>query len=220
MAQFEPNKAINKVCDAASLPDEVRTVIIAEDEHLLARSLCEELEGLGYEVLGMASNGKKVIELARENRPDIALLDLRMPEMSGLEAAKVLYEGMGIPVMIISAYSDREYVEAASDIGVIGYLLKPVGADSLRVSLSVAWRRYLEKCQVKDECKQLEKKLAERKVIERAKGLIMQSLGLSESEAMRRLQKQSRDTRRPMVVLAQAVIDAQELMEGAMAPKD
>ncbi|QDU34449.1 putative transcriptional regulatory protein pdtaR [Poriferisphaera corsica] len=216
MANFESDKATSR---GAALP-EVRTVIIAEDEHLLARSLCEELTGLGYEVLGMASNGRKVIDLAREKRPDIALLDLRMPEMTGLEAAKVLYEEMGIPVMIVSAYSDREYVEAAGDLGVIGYLLKPVSADTLRVSMTVAWQRYLEKRKAELECALLEKRLADRKLIERAKGLIMQNLGLSESEAMRRLQKQSRDTRRPMAELAQAVIDAQELMEGVATPRE
>ncbi|WP_432797347.1 ANTAR domain-containing response regulator [Poriferisphaera sp. WC338] len=220
MTQYQADVAKQgKPCSSGAV-DGLRNVLIAEDEHLLARNLSEELEGLGYNVLGLASNGKKAIEMAEEQRPDMVLLDLRMPEMSGLEAASILYQKMGIPVLIISAYSDKSYVDEANHIGVFGYLLKPVGTDALRVAMSVAWRRFNDQQKLADEVVLLEKKLTERKVIERAKGLIMMNLNLSESEAMRRLQKQSRDTRKPMVELAQAVIDAQELMEGVSKPAD
>ncbi|MEM0913008.1 MAG: response regulator [Planctomycetota bacterium] len=189
-----------------------RKVLVAEDEALLARSLKTDLDALGMTVLGPASDGRKAIELAKADRPDLALVDLRMPEMDGLQASAVLGGEMGIPIIVISGYSDSEYVETASKNGVYAYLLKPVSVESLRVTIQVAWRRYLDQHGLRGEIDTLNRRLEERKVIERAKGLIMEQLGLSESDAMRRLQKQARDARRPMVELAQSVIDAQDLM--------
>lgn len=195
-------------------PANAQTILVAEDEHLLARNMQAELEDIGYTVVGPAPNGRKAVELAREHRPDLALLDMRMPEMDGLEAGKIIYEELHIPIVVVSAYSDREFVDSASQIGVFGYLLKPVSLDTLRVSISVAWKRFVEKQELANEVGQLEKKLEERKVIERAKGLIMEQLRLSEADAMRRLQKQARDSRRPMVDLARSVIEAHDLLEG------
>lgn len=190
-----------------------RSVLVAEDEALLARSLRADLDALGMTVIGPASDGRKAIELAREERPDIALLDLRMPEVDGLQASKVLGGEMGIPTVVISGYSDSEYVETASQNGVYAYLLKPVSIESLRVTMRVAWRRYVDQVGLRGEVDSLNRRLEERKIIERAKGLIMERLGLSESDAMRRLQKQARDARRPMVELAKSVIEAQELLD-------
>ncbi len=203
---------LNATIVSAQLPNQPKRIMIAEDEHLLAQNLCNELTGLGYEVIGPASNGLRAVELAARQRPDLALMDIRMPEMDGLEASRALYLQMKVPVVILSAYSDSQYVDSAADIGVFGYLLKPVNLDDLRVTLPVAWSRYLEQTRLRGEVKELENKLESRKLIERAKGLIMKHLNLGEEEAMRRLQKQARDQRRPMVELAKAILDAQGLL--------
>src|SRR5690606_28944531 len=123
----------------------------AEDEHLLARSLANDLTELGYTVVGPASNGRKSIELARENRPDMALMDIRMPEMDGLSAAQTLFSELGVPVVILSAYSDPPYLKAGSRLGVFGYLIKPASIEELRVSLTIAWARYLEQRRLSEE---------------------------------------------------------------------
>jgi len=192
------------------------TVLIAEDEALLARSLKADLDTLGMNVVGPANNGRLAVELARTHKPDMALLDLRMPEMDGLEAARVLQEELHLPIVIISAYSDREYVDSASDGGVFAYMLKPISLESLRVTIQVAWRRHLDQAALNHEVTDLNRRLEERKIVERAKGLIMERLGMSESDAMRRLQKQARDSRRPMVDLAKSVIEAQELLDNGI----
>lgn len=196
--------------DKTDLPG---SVLVAEDELLLAQSIESDLNELGCQVIGPASNGRKAVELARENRPELALLDMRMPEMDGLAAADELWKKMQIPVVILSAYSDREYVERATGLGVFGYLLKPVSLDDLRVTLAVAWSRYRAHSDLAKDVSELEQRLEDRKIIERAKGILMQNLSLSEPEAMRRLQKQARDSRRPMVELAKSLLDAQGLLD-------
>lgn len=200
---------LNTSSPTVSMP---RSVLVAEDEALLARSLRADLDALGMTVIGPVSDGRKAIELAREERPDLALIDLRMPELDGLETAKILGGEMRVPIVVISGYSDGEYVESASQNGVYAYLLKPVSVESLRVTIRVAWRRYVDQLELRGEIETLTRRLEERKTIERAKGLIMERLGLSESEAMRKLQKQARDARRPMADLAKSVIEAQELL--------
>jgi len=198
--------------DDTELPS-VSTILVAEDEHLVAETLRADLELLGYEVLGPVSNGQAAIDLARDSKPDMALLDIRMPEVDGITAAGQLFGEMGIPVVILSAYSEQRDLEHLQEAGVFGYLLKPVSSDGLRVTLNVAWSRYLEAKRLAGEVKALEDKLESRKIIERAKGIIQETLGVNEGEAMRRLQRQSRDTRRPMVEIAKALLDTHGLLE-------
>lgn len=202
-----------------SIPDHPRTVLVAEDEHLLAVSLAHNLQSLGYEVIGPAANGQQAVELARAHTPHLALLDIRMPEMNGLEAASILFCQMGIPVVIISAFSDPEYLEAGARIGVFGYLLKPVTVDELRVTVTVAWSRFVQHTRLRSEVQDLKTSLENRKIIERAKGLLMTRLGLGEEAAMKRLQKQARDSRRKLVDLARAILETKELFEGEAAPE-
>lgn len=192
--------------------DQPKRILVAEDEHLLARGLANELQTLGYEVIGPAPNGRRAVEMASVDKPDLALLDIRMPEMDGLQTAKALYENFGVPIIIVSAYSDSQYIGEAVELGVFGYLLKPVNLDDLRASIPVAWSRFREKQNLTQSVTSLESKLESRKIIEKAKGLMMKHLGLDEEEAMRRLQKQARDSRRPMVELARAIIDTQDLL--------
>jgi len=197
------------ICDLPS----ASAILVAEDEHLVAETLRAELEKLGYQVMGPVPNGQAAIEHARESRPNMALLDIRMPGVDGIEAARHLYEEFDVPVVILSAYSEQRDLEQLQAAGVFGYLLKPVSSDCLRVTLNVAWSRYLEVKKLSGKVKNLEDKLENRKIIERAKGILQQSLGVTEAEAMRRLQRQSRDARRPMVELAKALVDSQELLD-------
>lgn len=189
-----------------------RRVLIAEDEHLVAVNLSEHLRSLGVEVIGPASNGQIALELAKKNPPDLALLDIRMPIVDGLAAAGVLFDQMKVPVIMISAFSDPGYVETCAKIGVFGYLLKPVTLDELRVTLAVAWSRYNHQKELRDEVQALKDSLEARKIVERAKGLLMEKLGLSEDQAMKRLQKRARDSRRKLVDLARAVLETSELL--------
>ena len=178
---------IRKKPGVAQAEDRPVKVLVAEDELLLAQSLEADLQELSCEVIGPAPNGRRAIEMAKDTRPDIALLDMRMPEMDGLAAAEVLWKEMHIPIVVLSAYSDREYVERATDLGVFGYLLKPVSLDDLRVTLSVAWARYRAQTGLTDNVAELKQRLEDRKVVERAKGILMENLSISEPEAMRRL---------------------------------
>ena len=187
-------------------------VLVADDELLLAQSIEADLRDLGIGVIGPAPDGAKAVSLARDHKPDLALMDLRMPQMDGLAASRVLYEELGIPVVILSAYSDTADVEESQDIGVFGYLLKPVNADTLRVTLEVAWSKYQAEQRLTEEVDGLNRKLEERKLVERAKGIIMEQRGITEPAAMKLLQKQARDHRKPMVELARSVIESHALL--------
>ena len=188
------------------------SILVAEDEHLLARDLTHQLTELGHRVVGPASNGQAAVELARKHQPDLAMLDIRMPQMDGIEAGRTIYLELGIPVLVLSAYSDQVYVDACKELGVFGYLLKPTEPEELRITVQVAWSRFCEQKGLSNKVQMLERKLEERKLIERAKGLLMTKLQLSEPEAMKRLQKQARDTRRPMVELARSILDTEQMM--------
>lgn len=206
--------------DGAAPPAVPQRILIAEDELLLARSLVSDLSELGFSVIGPAPNGKQAIDLARVQRPDIALMDVRMPQMDGLTAAEILFHELNIPVIILSAYSDPAYVQAGTRVGVFGYLLKPASHDDLRVTLAVAWNRFLSHHRMTGEVSDLRLRLEHRKIVERAKGLLMQHTGLSEEEAMRTLQRKARDARRPMVDLAKSIIDAHMVMDTKPAKPD
>lgn len=194
---------------AAQLPE---TVLIAEDEHLLARSLASDLEELGCKVIGPAPNGHAALELARVHRPDLALLDIRMPLQDGLAAAAEMYAQLQVPVVIISAYSDPPYIEASVRTGVFAYLLKPVTIDHLRTNLALAWGLYREHRQLLQESEEWKRQLAERKLIERGKGILMSRLALSEDQAMKALQRLARDSRRRMAEVAEEMIRSPEAL--------
>ena len=166
---------------------------------------------MGYDVLGPVPDGQAALDLARQDRPDLALLDIEMTGMNGLDAAKQLFDELAVPTVIVTAHSDDERAARATEIGVFGYVVKPTSAEALHAAIRVAWSRFIEQRELVDKVAQLERKLEERKLIERAKGVLMQRLGLSEPEAMRRLQKQARDARRPMAELAKALLDTEDL---------
>ena len=193
------------------LPTRPSRILIADDEHLVAAGLVTHLEELGYQVVGPATDGDIAIEICREQRPDLALLDLRMPRTDGLAAADVIFKQMAIPVVILSAYSDPEFVQDANRAGVFGYLLKPVTLDQLRVGISVAWARFLDYVEQHGEIRTLKERLEARKIIEQAKWIIVKRKDIPEPEAMKLLQKQARNNRRTLVDVARAILENEEL---------
>jgi response regulator NasT len=193
------------------LPPHPERILIADDEHLVASGLAVNLRELGYEVLGPASDGEEAIELCRKSKPDMALLDIRMPRKDGLAAAEVIFKHMGVPVMILSAYSDPDYVTDGNRVGVFGYLLKPVTQDQMRVGLSVAWGRFLDFASQNGEINSLKERLEHRKLIEQAKWVIVKRKGVDEPEAMKLLQRQARNNRRTLVDVARSVLENSEI---------
>ena len=186
-------------------------VLIAEDEHLIATYLASNIADLGYEVIGPANNGETAVKLCKEHSPDLALLDIQMPKLDGIEAASLLFQENKTPTVILSAYADPEYVEAGNKIGIFGYLLKPVSR-SAQVGIEVAWaKRYLD-WSAKHEQEELQERLVQRKLIEQAKWIIVKRKQVDEPEAMRMLQKQARNNRKPLINVAQAIVDSEDLL--------
>lgn len=190
------------------LPDRV---LVADDEHVIATDLADSLGQLGIEVVAVVSDGEQAIEGVKAHKPDMALLDIRMPKLDGLAATGVISREMGCPVVILSAYSAPEQAAAAAKAGAYGYLIKPIGVDELRVSLTVAWSRYNEHQQTRLGLQEMEQKMEDRKVIEIAKGKLMKWQDLEEPEALSRLRKMARDARRPLADMARAVLETESL---------
>jgi response regulator NasT len=194
-------------------PEQPRKILVADDEHLVATGMAASLSELGFAVVGPAADGEEAIELCRIERPDLALLDIRMPKKDGLAVAEIVFRRLDIPVVIFSAYSDTEYVESGNRVGVFGYLLKPVTQDQLRVGISVAWGRFLDAMIQDTEISRLKERLEARKVVEQAKWVIVSRKGISEPEAMRLLQRQARNNRRPLIEVARSLLENEELMK-------
>jgi AmiR/NasT family two-component response regulator len=187
-------------------------VLIADDEAIHNLALTTQLESLGHEVVGTATNGQQAVELARSERPDLIFLDIRMPVMTGPEAAEQIAAEHPVPMIILSAYSDARTVEQAVRAPIFHYLVKPVDPDDLAPAIAVARARFDEWLGTREDRDRLAAKLEERKLIERAKGLLMESRGLSEREAYRFLQKMSQDKNTPMVDLARKILLAAPLL--------
>lgn len=188
-------------------------VLIADDEALHNLALTSQLEMLGHQIVATAANGREAVELARDAKPDIAFLDIRMPSMTGPEAAHQITADRPIPIVILSAYSDARTVEDATRAPIFHYLVKPVDPDDLAPAIAVARARFNDWVQARHQRDQLESKLEERKLIERAKGLLMDTRGLNEREAYRFLQKTSQDKNTPMVDLAKKILLAAPLLQ-------
>ncbi len=186
-------------------------IIIADDESLIRMDLREMLTNLGYLVVGEVGDGRSAVNLARELRPDIVIMDIKMPDMDGIEAARILTEERVAPVLLLSAYSQQELVQRAKEAGVAGYLVKPFRENDLTPAIEVALARFSEFRALEREAKDLAQALETRKLVERAKGILMDTEGLSESEAFRRIQKMSMDTRKPMKTVAEALILAYQV---------
>ena len=187
-------------------------ILIADDEAVVRMDLREMLEESGYEVVGEASDGERAVELGEERKPDLAILDIKMPKMNGLEAAEKLME-KGVATLVLTAYTDREFIDRAKEIGVLAYLVKPFNKESLIAAIEMAMARFRELQELRKEVSSLREALEVRKLVERAKGLLMKHLGISEEDAYRYLQKRSMEYRKPMKEVAEAVIIALEIKE-------
>lgn len=186
-------------------------VIIAEDESIVRMDLREMLANLGYLIVGEVGDGRSAVNLARELRPDIVIMDIKMPDLDGIEAAKILTEERIAPVLLLTAYSQQDLVERAKEAGVVGYIVKPFRESDLAPAIEVALARFKEFQALEREVEDLKEALETRKLVDRAKGLLMDTQGLTEAEAFRRIQKMSMDTRRPMKEIAEAIILAHQV---------
>lgn len=190
-----------------------KRILIADDESIILMDLREMLNNLGYLVVGEANDGRSAVNMARELRPDLVVMDIKMPDMDGIEAAKLLTEEKIAPVLLLTAYSQEDLIERASDAGVVGYLVKPFRESNLAPAIEVTLARFEEFQAVQKEVDDLTEALETRKLVDRAKGILMDSQGLSEHEAFRRIQKMSMNTRRPMKEIAEAIILTNDMGE-------
>jgi two-component system, response regulator PdtaR len=181
-------------------------VIVADDESVICMDLREMLSNLGYLVVGEAGDGRSAVNLARELRPDVVLMDIKMPDMDGIEAAKILTEERIAPVVLLTAFSQQDLVQRAKTAGVVGYLVKPIKEAELAPAIEIALARFAEFRQLEKEVDTLQEQLETRKLVDRAKGILMDTQNLSEADAFRRIQKMSMNTRKSMKEIAQAII--------------
>ncbi|NLV74779.1 MAG: response regulator [Chloroflexi bacterium] len=181
-------------------------VVIADDESIITMDLREMLTNLGYLVVGEAGDGQSAVNLARELKPDVVLMDIKMPDMDGIEAAAVLTNEHIAPVVLLTAFSQRDLVERAKEAGVVGYLVKPIQEADLAPAIEIALGRFSEFRELEKEVNNLQDQLETRKLVDHAKGILMDTQGLTEAAAFRRIQKMSMNTRKAMREIAQAII--------------
>jgi two-component system, response regulator PdtaR len=181
-------------------------ILIAEDETIIRLDLRALLEKSGFEVCAEARDGAEAVELARSEQPDLAIMDVKMPRLDGIEAARRILDERPIPIVMLTAYGQDELVSRAVEAGVFGYLVKPFRESDLLPAIATARARHEELVELREEAESLTEALAARKVIERAKGLLMAKEGLTESEAFDRLRRASQVSGRPLKVIAEAVV--------------
>ncbi len=181
-------------------------ILLAEDETIIRLDLRTMLEDKGFDVVGEAFDGAEAIELARELEPDLAIMDVRMPTLDGIEAARTMLAERPLPIVMLTAYGHDELVARAAAVGVFGYLVKPFREEDVVPAIETARARFGELRQARDKVDSLADALASRKSIERAKGILMEKERLTEDAAFARLRKASQVSGRPMRVIAEAVI--------------
>ena len=186
-------------------------VVIADDESVIRMDLKEMLTALGYLVVGEAGDGISAVNLARELRPDIVIMDIMMPDLDGIAAAKVLTEEKLAPVLLLTAYSQQELIDGAKEAGVVGYVVKPFRETELKPAIEIALSRFREFRHLEKEAASLRDTLETRKLVERAKGVLMDTQGLKEAEAFRKIQKLSMNTRKSMREISEAILLAREV---------
>lgn len=193
-----------------------RTVVVAEDESLIRIDIVEILTDHGFTVVGQASDGETAVALAREHRPDIVVMDVKMPLLDGISAAEILTKEKIAPVVLLTAFSQRALVERASEAGALAYVVKPFTPNDLIPAVEIALSRAQQISALEDEVADIAERLETRKILDRAKGILNDTMGLTEPEAFRWIQKASMDRRLTMREVAQTVID--QLAEKADNP--
>lgn len=189
----------------------IARILVAEDEALIRLDLVEMLTEAGYEVVAQATNGVEAIALAKEFKPDLAILDVKMPELDGISAAQEIIEIS--PVLMLTAFSQKELVERARDAGVMAYVVKPFSINDLTPAIEIAMSRHLQMRSLKEEVLDLHERLETRKFIDRAKGILMAAMNLSEPDAFSWIQRAAMDRRISMKAVAEAVISPDSVPE-------
>jgi two-component system, response regulator PdtaR len=189
-------------------------IAVAEDESVMQRYLTETLGSLGHQV-SMAGTGKELIDRCKADKPELVITDIRLPDMNGLDATATIYQDSPVPIIVISAFHDTDLVERAERDHVLAYLVKPIKQQDLEPAISIAMSRFKEFSGMREEADSLRQALEDRKVIERAKGLLMKRAGLDEPEAFRRLQKLARDKNQKLVEIAHMIVLAEEAYQAA-----
>jgi len=186
-------------------------VVIADDESVIRLDLKEMLQSLGYLVVGESGDGESAINLARELKPDVVIMDIKMPGTDGIQAASILTRERIAPVLLLTAFSQTELIDRAKAAGVVGYIVKPFREGELVPAIEVAMARFREFRELEQEIGDLKETLETRKLVERAKGILMEGQGLKEPEAFRKIQKLSMNSRKSMKEVAEAIVLAQQV---------
>ena len=186
-------------------------ILVAEDETIIRLDLVEMLTEAGYEVVAQAENGLRAIELANELKPELAILDVKMPQLDGISAAEKIISIA--PVLMLTAFSQKELVDRARDAGVMAYVVKPFSINDLVPAIEIAISRHKQMKSLENEVKDLYERLETRKLIDRAKGILMKALNISEPEAFSWIQKSAMDRRMSMRDIANAVIDPEKALD-------
>lgn len=185
-------------------------VIIADDESVIRADLREMLTNLNYLVVGEAGDGLSAVNMARQLKPNVVIMDIKMPDMDGIEAASILTQEKIAPVLLLTAYAQRDLVDRAKEAGVVGYLVKPFREQEIVPAIEIALARFDEFRELEKQVGDLNETLETRKLVDRAKGILMDTQGLTEQEAFRKIQKMSMNSRKPMKEIAQAIVLAQD----------
>ena len=183
-------------------------IVVADNESIIRMDLRELLEEAGHTVVGEASDGLKAVDLARKSRPDLVIMDIKMPEMDGITAAKIISNEKLAPVLLLTAFSRKDIVEKAKDSGVLAYLVKPVKEVNLFPAMEIAISRFQEFAELERELEDVKNSLETRKILDRAKGILMDAYNLSENEAYRRIQQYSMSKRKSIREVAEAIVEA------------
>jgi len=195
------------VSNTAPSSSTAKRVIVAEDESLIRIDVVETLRDNGFEVIAEAADGEKAVALAEELKPDLVVMDVKMPLMDGISAAEILTKKKIAPVVLLTAFSQRELVERASEAGALAYVVKPFTPNDLIPAIDIALGRYAQIQALEEEVADMAERLETRKILDRAKGILNNTMGLTEPEAFRWIQKASMDRRLTMKEVAQTVID-------------
>jgi response regulator NasT len=187
-------------------------ILIADDESIRLLSLRAQLAALGHRVVAEASTGEEAVALAVSTHPDLAILDIKMPLGDGIEAAERITQARPIPIILLTAYSEAQLVERAAQANIAAYLMKPVSEEDLLPALTLALTRFKQFQALRQEVVDLREALEARKVIEKAKGILMRRLNLTEEEAFRRLQRQSQEGNRKLAQVAEAIVLADQML--------
>jgi response regulator NasT len=198
---------VNSKDSQATAAAGITRVVVAEDEALIRLDLVEMLTEEGYDVVGQAGDGETAVSLATSLRPDLVVMDVKMPKLDGISAAEQIAAQRIAPVVMLTAFSQRELVDRARQAGAMAYVVKPFGKDDLIPAIEIARARYAEIAAVEAEVSDLTERLESRKAVDRAKGLLQTGLGLTEPEAFRWIQKTAMDLRKSMREVAEGVIE-------------